>query len=45
MRARFPVGGATDGVLAAKEHVGLPVTLCLKTFNQFTFFVDVLGRR
>jgi hypothetical protein len=27
----------------AKEHVALPVTLCLKTFNQFTFFVDVLG--
>ncbi len=40
-----PNGQYTDGVLSAKEHVALPVTLCLKTFNQFTFFVDVLGTR
>ncbi|MDK2744166.1 MAG: CSLREA domain-containing protein [Nitrospira sp. BO4] len=40
-----PSGQYTDGVLTAKEHVGLPVTLCLKTFDQFTFFVDVLGTR
>ncbi len=38
-----PNGQYADGVLSAKEHVGLPVTLCLKTFDQFTFFVDVLG--
>jgi len=38
-----PSAQYTDGVLSAKEHIGLPVTLCLKTFNQFSFFVDVLG--
>jgi hypothetical protein len=38
-----PNGQYADGVLIAKEHVALPLTLCLKTFNQFTFFVDVLG--
>ena len=38
-------GQYTDGVLNAKEHVSLPVTLCLKTFTPFTFFVDVLGTR
>jgi CSLREA domain-containing protein len=36
-------GQYADGLLMTKEHVALPVTLCLKTFNQFTFFVDVLG--
>ena len=40
-----PNGQYTDGVLSAKEHVTLPFTLCLKTFNHFTFFVDVLGTR
>jgi hypothetical protein len=38
-----PNGQYADALLMAKEHVALPVTLCLKTFNQFTFFVDVLG--
>ena len=38
-----PNGQYTDGVLTAKDHVALPVTLCLKTFTPFTFFVDVLG--
>ena len=40
-----PSGNYADGVLSAKEHVGLPLTLCLKTFDRFTFFVDVLGTR
>ncbi len=40
-----PSGQYADGVLTAKEHVGLPVTLCLKTFSPFTFFVNVLGTR
>lgn len=38
-----PSGQYTDGVLSAKQHVSLPVTLCLKTFTPFTFNVDVLG--
>lgn len=40
----FPeVGQFSDEELAAGESLPVPFVMCLKTFNKFAFFVDVLG--
>jgi CSLREA domain-containing protein len=36
-------GGFVDGVLRAGETVRLPFIICLRNFETFSFFVDVLG--
>jgi len=43
---RFPIlqlDDYTDGLLGPAEFANVPFTVCLKNFNRFRFFVDVLG--